>query len=185
LGEAYWVLTVDTDTQLRGRLVAAGRVVVNLWFDGDIVCSHLTIGSSGYLTGSAAAHDMIIEGQVSGPIHASSVVLKGGCIVEGDIHHTTIIIEPGATMTGRASRFPVIQLPAELLQLEAQAADERSAIEDAVERSFAPDPTPAHAPQSVIRPIPGLPGVAWPTAAEMEPAVSLSPSNILPLRRSP
>ncbi len=139
------VLTVETETELRGRLVAAGRIVVNLWFDGDIVCSNLVIGPNGYLTGSAAAREIIVEGQITGPIHASSVILRGGCIVEGDVHHTTIAIEPGATMTGRASRFPVIQLPAELLQLEAKSEANRSALEDATYRSFEPDPTPVAA----------------------------------------
>lgn len=159
------MLTVDTDAQLRGRLVAAGKIVVNVWFEGDLAASQIVIGPGGYLTGSAAAREIIIEGQVTGPIHASNVVLKGGCIVEGDIHHTTITIEPGATMTGRSSRFPVIQLPAELLQLEAQAADDRSAIEDAERRTIVPDPAP-------IRP-----------SAQQAPPKS--PNNILPLRRGP
>ena len=127
------MLIIETDTVLRGRLVAAGRIVLDLWFDGDIVCSKLEIGPSGYMTGSAAAREVIVEGHVVGPIHASSVILKGGCIVEGDVHHTSIIIEPGATMTGRASRFPAIQLPAELLQLEAKAEADQAALEDAEE----------------------------------------------------
>ena len=137
------MLTVETDAELRGRLVAAGRIIVNLWFDGDIVCSQLVIGPNGYLTGSAAAREIIVEGQITGPIHASSVILKGGCIVEGDVHHTTIAIEPGATMTGRAARFPVIQLPAELLQLEAKSEADRKALENAEHRSFEPDLPPA------------------------------------------
>ena len=155
------MLTVDTDTELRGRLVAAGKIVVNLWFDGDIVCSRLVIGPSGYLTGSAAAREVIVEGQVTGPIHASSVTLKGGCIVEGDVHHTTITIEPGATMTGRAARFPAIQLPAELLQLEAKSEAGRAALEDAEFHSFEPDPVPAHSP---------LPGSALPHSVLAETA---------------
>ena len=181
------MLTVDTETELRGRLVAAGRIVVNLWFDGDIVCSHLVIGPNGYLTGSAAAREIIVEGQVTGPIHASSVVLKGGCIVEGDIHHTTITIEPGATMTGRASRFPAIQLPAELLQLEANSEADRTALEDAQHRSFEPDPAPAkHAPQSGARPIAaGLPAVSSSSAGSNPPSTLSADPKILPLRRGP
>jgi Polymer-forming cytoskeletal len=172
------VLTVDTETELRGRLVAAGRIVVNLWFDGDIVCSHLIIGPNGYLTGSAAAREIIVEGQVTGPIHASSVVLKGGCIVEGDIHHTTITIEPGATMTGRASRFPVIQLPAELLQLEAKSEADRTALEDAAHRSFEPDPTPAtFAGLHGSRPV--APSI--PAAGPATPAGLTADAKILPL----
>jgi cytoskeletal protein CcmA (bactofilin family) len=159
------VLTVDTDAQLRGRLVAAGKIVVNVWFEGDLVASKIVIGPGGYLTGSAAAREIIVEGQVAGPIHACTVILKGGCIVEGDIHHTTITIEPGATLTGRSSRFPAIQLPAELLQLEAQAADDRAAIEQAEQRSFVPDPVPLKASSKPVPPKP--------------------PNNILPLRRNP
>ncbi|MEQ1578732.1 MAG: polymer-forming cytoskeletal protein [Hyphomicrobium sp.] len=174
------MLTVDTDTQLRGRLIAAGRVVVNLWFDGDIACSNLVIGPNGYLTGSAAAREIIIEGQVTGPIHASSVILKGGCIVEGDIHHTTITIEPGATMTGRAARFPAIQLPAELLQLEAKAEADRAALEDAELNSFEPDPVPERVLTPVAKPFDmgqSSPGVKPLAGAN-------TGSKILPLRRN-
>jgi len=188
------VLTVDTDTQLRGRLVAAGKIVVNVWFEGELVASTIVIGPGGYLTGSAAAREIIVEGQVTGPIHASSVILKGGCIVEGDIHHATITIEPGATMTGRAARFAVIQLPAELLQLEAQAADDRSAIEKAEQRSFVPDPGPSYPPPRAASglgalkdappagSLPGMSGVTWPSAPK--PTQSPLSADVVPLHRN-
>lgn len=174
------MLTVETETALRGRLVAAGRIVVNLWFDGDIVCSTLIVGANGYLTGSAAAREIIIEGQVSGPIHASSVTLKAGCIVEGDIHHTMITIEPGATMTGRASRFPAIQLPAELLQLEAKSEADRAALEDAELHSFAPDPTPPR-----MSPMLANEALAARPALLAQPPSVPSGGKIVPLRRNP
>ena len=181
------MLTVDTETELRGRLIAAGKIVLNLWFDGDLVCSKLIIGPNGYLTGSAAAREIIVEGQVAGPIHASSVVLKGGCIVEGDIHHTSIIIEPGATLTGRASRFPAIQLPAELLQLEAKAEADRSALEDAEFNTLGLDDAPVPYSSDMMRPAePAFqPAAKSPTSAKSAPAAVPTGPNILPLRRNP
>jgi cytoskeletal protein CcmA (bactofilin family) len=135
------MLTVDAETQVRGRLVAAGCVRLETWFEGDIVCSRLEIGPDGYICGTVAAHEVIVEGQIVGPVHASVVHLFGGSFVEGDIHHTVLKMEPGATLTGRSSRFKAIQLPAELLALEAKADADRSALEHA-ERSSIPGAPP-------------------------------------------
>lgn len=133
------MLSIETETKSLGRLVVAGRVVLNIWFEGDIVCSRLEIGPDGYVSGTIAAREIVVEGQVVGPIHACSVHLKSGAFVEGNVHHTALTLEPGATLTGRASRFRAIQLPAELLALEAKkAADEEALVQAERQSVFGP-----------------------------------------------
>ena len=149
LGSVVWrelerwatgMLTINSDVVVKGRLVVAGPVVLDMWFEGDIICSHLEVRPNGYLQGSVAAHDVVVHGQIVGPVHASSIHLKGGCFMEGDIHYTKLVIDPGATVMGRSSRFPVIQMPAELLQLEAKQSNEREALERAAKDTIESDP---------------------------------------------
>ncbi len=134
------MLTINSEVSVKGRLVVAGPVVLDLWFEGDIVCSKLEVRPNGYLQGSVAAHEVVIFGQIVGPVHASTVTLKGGSFMEGDIHYTKLLMDHGAIFTGRSSRFPVIQMPAELLQLEAKQNEDRGALERAAQDTVEGDP---------------------------------------------
>lgn len=116
------MMIVDSETPLQGRLVAAGRVRLDQWFEGEIICSELEIGPDGYLHGSVAAREITVAGQIVGPVHGETVKLLAGAFVEGDIRHVSLSIEPGATLTGRSSCFKALQFPAELLSLEARGS---------------------------------------------------------------
>lgn len=117
------MLTVQSNALARGRLIAAGRVVLDSWFEGDVVCSRLEIGPDGYVRGTVIAHEVVSSGQVVGIVHASSVHLLPGAFVEGDIRHSLLKLDRGATLSGRALRHPALQFPPELLDLEARAAE--------------------------------------------------------------
>jgi cytoskeletal protein CcmA (bactofilin family) len=161
------MLTINSEVAIKGRLVVAGPVVLDLWFEGEIVCSRLEVRSNGYLQGSASAHEVIVHGQIVGPVHATSVTLKGGCFMEGDIHYTKLLMDHGATFTGRSSRFPAIQMPAELLELEAKQNVDQLALERATQESVASDPLWAAVNATKNRDTPKAPaptlGVADPT----------------------
>ena len=117
------MLSAHSDTPMRGRLVVAGRITLDTWFEGDIACSELEIGPDGYILGTVCARRIVVEGQIVGTVHAGNVVLKSGAFIEGDIHHTAVKMDSGATVSGRVMRFPAIQFTAELLALEAQSED--------------------------------------------------------------
>lgn len=134
------MLTLNSEVAVKGRLVVAGPVVLDLWFEGDIVCSKLEVRSNGYLQGSVAAHEVVVYGQIVGPVHASVVTLKGGCFMEGDIHSTKLLMDQGATFMGRSSRFAVIQMPAELLQLEAKQNSDEDALARATQETVENNP---------------------------------------------
>ena len=117
------MLGAESDTPMRGRLVVAGRVTLDSWFEGDIACTRLEIGPDGYVRGTVCARHVVVEGQIVGTVHAGTVELKSGAFIEGDIHHTAVKMDAGATVSGRVMRFPAIQFPAELLSLEARSDD--------------------------------------------------------------
>jgi cytoskeletal protein CcmA (bactofilin family) len=166
------MLTLNSEVAVKGRLVVAGPVVLDLWFEGDIVCSKLEVRANGYLQGSASAHEVIVYGQIVGPVHASQVTLKGGCFMEGDIHYTKLLMDQGATFMGRSSRFPAIQMPAELLQLEAKQNIDQDALERAAKDTVESDPL--WAAVNASKALGGL--KAGPVAADRPDAAAATPT---------
>ncbi len=136
------MLVVDTQTVMRGNLVVAGRIKLDGWLEGDIVCSHLEIGSDGYLLGSATARELIVGGQIVGCINAGVVQLLDGSLVEGDVIHDALTKHPGATLIGQAIRSLGFQMPPELLMLEAKAIIDYEDMEKAMHAAFPGSLTP-------------------------------------------
>jgi cytoskeletal protein CcmA (bactofilin family) len=115
------MLHIDTTSTMRGNLTAAGRIELNTWFEGNIICSRLDIGRDGYVNGNVTARELYVEGQIVGMVHAGIVHLMDGAFVEGDVHHHMIALHPNATLVGEALRKTRIPFPQELLALEAHA----------------------------------------------------------------
>ena len=122
------MLVVETQGVIRGKLMAAGRLRLNCWLEGDIVCSRLEIGRDGYVLGNVTARELYIEGQVVGAIEASVVHLMDGAFVEGDIRHSVISIHPSASLLGSAVRSRGFA-PTELIALEARTSADRNEVE--------------------------------------------------------
>lgn len=129
------MLTIDTTTLMRGNLVAAGKVRLDTWYEGDIQCSRLDIGPDGYVNGTIVARELTVEGQIVGSVHAGIVHLMAGAFVEGDIHHHLLSLHPSATLVGNALRTTQLPFPAELLALEAKANVAASSFPISVETS--------------------------------------------------
>lgn len=124
------MLIVETQTVMRGQLLAAGAVRLDTWFEGDIVCSRLEIGSDGYVLGNVAAREVVVEGQIVGQIKAGAVRLLEGAFVEGDIHYASLSIHAAATLIGKSARNAGLELPSELMALEAAALRENAERDD-------------------------------------------------------
>ncbi len=108
---------------MRGSFVAAGRVELDTWFEGDILCSRLDIGCDGYVLGNITTRELYVEGQIVGTVHAGIVHLMDGAFVEGDIHHHVLSLHPNATLLGAALRTTRMPFPNELLSLEAKSKE--------------------------------------------------------------
>ncbi len=118
------MLIIETETTTRGSLLSAGRIRLDTWFEGDIVCSRLDIGTDGYVRGNITTRELYVEGQIVGRITAGIVQLKEGAFVEGDIHHHVLSIHPAASLMGRSLRSTNVPFPPELLALEANARND-------------------------------------------------------------
>jgi|CXWL01.1.fsa_nt_gi cytoskeletal protein CcmA (bactofilin family) len=122
------MLLVETESVIRGKLKAAGKMRLDCWLEGEIVCSRLEIGPGGYVLGNVTARELFVEGQIVGQIEASVVHLMEGAFVEGDIHHSVISIHPTATLLGKAVRTQGFS-PSELVALEEKSAAGRNDLE--------------------------------------------------------
>ncbi|MCH9765345.1 MAG: polymer-forming cytoskeletal protein [Alphaproteobacteria bacterium] len=104
---------------MRGTLLAAGRIQLDGWFDGELICSELVVGPDGYLFGTATTRTLTVQGQIVGRAMAGPVTLKSGAFFEGEIFHTKLVKSVDATLVGQTtSTRGVLQLPADLLRLE-------------------------------------------------------------------
>ena len=79
-----------------------GALNVNGNIDADLHCEQITIGESAQITGSIAADDVKIHGDVSGTISGSHVTLHKTANVAGDINSQFLSIERGAKFDGRS-----------------------------------------------------------------------------------
>jgi len=117
------MLKIDTSTVMRGHLVAAGRIELDTWFEGDILCSRLDIRRDGYVLGNVTTRELYVEGQIVGTVHAGIVHLMDGAFVEGDVHHHVLSLHPNASLMGSALRSTKMPFPDELLTLESRAVE--------------------------------------------------------------
>jgi cytoskeletal protein CcmA (bactofilin family) len=115
------MLKIDTKGVMRGTFVAAGRVELDTWFEGDILCSRLDIGRDGYVLGNITTRELYVEGQIVGTVHAGIVHLMDGAFIEGDVHHHVLSLHANASLMGAALRSTKMPFPQELLALEARA----------------------------------------------------------------
>jgi cytoskeletal protein CcmA (bactofilin family) len=117
------MINVHTSAVTRGSLMAAGRIQLNSWFEGDIVCSRLDIGTDGYVLGNITTRELFVEGQIVGTVHAGAVHLMKGAFVEGDVYHHVLSLHATATLVGQALRKTKMPFPQELLSLESRAGE--------------------------------------------------------------
>ena len=122
------MLRVETESVIRGKLKAAGKMRLDCWLEGEIVCSRLEIGPGGYVLGNVTARELFVEGQIVGEVQASVVHLMDGAFVEGDVHHSVISIHPTATLLGKAVRKQGFS-PSELVALEEKSTSHRHDLE--------------------------------------------------------
>jgi cytoskeletal protein CcmA (bactofilin family) len=93
---------IGKGNKLMGKVTAEGLVTVYGEMDGKLQCASLVLARKALFRGAVTARQVVIDGQVEGPIHAESVVLKPRAHVVGDIHHQSLDIRKGAYFEGRS-----------------------------------------------------------------------------------
>lgn len=95
---------LDRGSEFEGKLTFQGTVRIDGKFKGEVFSkSHIVIGESGEVEGSATIGSISISGHFKGDITASEKVeLHPSAVVDGDITTPSLIIEEGVTFNGRA-----------------------------------------------------------------------------------
>lgn len=116
------MLVIESQARMRGQLLAAGRIQLDGWFQGELICSDLVIGPDGYLFGHVTARTLTVSGQIVGRANVGDARLNAGAFFEGDLYHTKLRKSVDATLVGDAiSTRGALKLPADLLNLENSA----------------------------------------------------------------
>ncbi|MGA0541940.1 bactofilin family protein [Neotabrizicola sp. VNH66] len=91
-------LIIEGDVTSEGPVDLQGRVI------GSVRAPDVVIVGSGQVEGAVTAHQLSVQGTVSGQISARQVQLAPGAVVHADVVHEQIAIEAGAELEGRLRR---------------------------------------------------------------------------------
>ena len=97
---------VGADTNIQGNVVFSGGLRVDGHIRGDItenaVASTLVISEHGSVEGAINVAHVVINGKVTGPVHASHFIeLQTKGRVTGDVHYKSLEMHTGALIEGR------------------------------------------------------------------------------------
>lgn len=92
---------ISGDVTFNGGLRVDGHVIGNVSTSDD-ERSTLVLSNEGSITGKITVANIVINGTVSGPIHASGYLeLQAKAKVYGDIHYGSLEIQLGASVEGK------------------------------------------------------------------------------------
>ncbi|MDE6348874.1 MAG: polymer-forming cytoskeletal protein [Bacteroides sp.] len=97
--------TIAVGTILKGTINVEGSLRIDGTIEGDITC-HKTVvlGPQGKVTGNVTSVSAILEGTLKGDIHITDkLILKSGCMMNGDIYTSKLEIEPTACFNGNCN----------------------------------------------------------------------------------
>ena len=97
---------IARNTSIEGTVKFTGILTIEGSVSGDIYAekdkdSVVRITQNGKVTGEVRSPDVIINGHVTGDVHASGqLVLASDAIVDGNVHYNLIEMEKGAQING-------------------------------------------------------------------------------------
>lgn len=100
--EPLKLTTIAAGTVLKGIIDVEGSLRVDGTIEGDITC-HKTVvlGPQGKIIGNVTSVSAILQGTLKGDIHIEDeLMLKSGCMVDGDIYTSKLEVEPKACFNG-------------------------------------------------------------------------------------
>jgi cytoskeletal protein CcmA (bactofilin family) len=95
---------ISADVHIVGTLSAEGEMQIDGKVEGNVRAHRAVVGSSGVINGEIVAEEIVIRGEVNGPIRGRLVQLSAGARVVGDIVHGMISVESGAAFEGNIRR---------------------------------------------------------------------------------
>ena len=100
--EPLKLTTIAAGTVLKGIIDVEGSLRVDGTIEGDITCRKtVVLGPQGKITGNVTSVSAILQGTLKGDIHVTDeLMLKSGCMVNGDIYTSKLEVEPKACFNG-------------------------------------------------------------------------------------
>ncbi len=94
--------TIAQGTNVKGTITLEGNLRLDGIVDGDISCKgKVVIGSQGKVEGNISCYSVVLHGMLHGDIHVTEgVIMKSGCIMNGDIYTSKLEIESKARFNG-------------------------------------------------------------------------------------
>ena len=106
---ANTVACLPATIEVNGRISGQADLRIDGKVEGPIALHghRLTVGPTGQLNSEVSANEVVVQGKVTGNLHARDrIEIKNGGSVSGDIHTCRISIEDGADFRGRAEIEP-------------------------------------------------------------------------------
>ena len=96
---------ISPDLKIKGDLVSSGDIKVEGSVEGSISCRTLTLGDNPILNCNVTADTVRVNGEFSGQVKATKVVLTSTARFNGDIYQETLEVEDGASIQGFVGRL--------------------------------------------------------------------------------
>ncbi|MCB1949816.1 polymer-forming cytoskeletal protein [Nitrosomonas sp.] len=98
---------IGTQTQITGDIRFSGGLRVDGNINGNVIAEEgeqhtLILSNAGYVDGKIQVANVIINGTVKGPIHASRYLeLQENAQIHGDVYYGSIEVKLGASVDGK------------------------------------------------------------------------------------
>ncbi len=103
---------IDGNIHFTGGLRVDGKIIGNVTEAGETEAT-LVLSEHGYIEGEIHVSQVMLNGKVVGPVHASQFVeLQSKAVVTGDVYYKTLEMHTGAVVDGK-----LIHLTDELLMI--------------------------------------------------------------------
>jgi cytoskeletal protein CcmA (bactofilin family) len=110
-------------TQIKGDILFADGVRIDGEVLGNITASEgqssiLVVSETAAITGEIHADHVIVNGRVTGPIHARDLLeLQPKAVIQGDVHYKGLEMHQGATISGQLRPFATVVEATPVLKL--------------------------------------------------------------------
>ncbi len=96
---------ISPDLKIKGDLMSSGDIKVEGSVEGSISCRTLTLGDNPVLNCNVTADTVRVNGEFSGQVKATKVVLTSTARFNGDIYQEILEVEDGASIQGYIGRL--------------------------------------------------------------------------------
>ncbi len=91
---------IDTSVVITGEISFKGKARIDGHIVGNIKGEHLILSKTGKIEGDIEVSSFICHGNMTGNAKANIVTLRKECSIHGKVHAQSLTVEPGALVDG-------------------------------------------------------------------------------------